>query len=466
MGVTSQHEGYTGNLATWQRCRDFFNGSKSVKKAGATYLPKLSGQDDRDYLAYKDRALFYNATARTVSGLLGRVFRKAPQIIMPPGLDECQQDITQTCVPLELFSKGVTREILVTGRCGVLVDMATEQLTDSRPYLALYTAEQIVNWRTERINGELVLTMVVLREKAEEPDEKDPFVLDEIEQYRVLLLQEGKYVSQLWRKADSEKEDSWVVFDEQIPNKRGQAFDFIPFHFFGPNVTTPDIDRPPLDDLVDVNLSHYHTSADIEHGRHFTALPTVWVAGFDVDSDLRIGSGTAWVTNRTDAKAGMLEFTGQGLGALEKALDDKENKMAALGARILEKQKTGNAEAADTVRLRQAGEQSTLQGIANSISLGLTQVLRWFCFWAGNESDASITLNSDYFETDMDPQRLTALVGVWQGGGISSETLYFNLQKGGITRPGVDFETELQDIKAGMPAPLADSSTVPDSAEM
>jgi hypothetical protein len=467
MSVKNHHRDYDVNEADWKRCRDFYKGSRAVKAASAIYLPKLSGQDDTEYHAYKDRALFYNATARTVGGLLGMVFRKSPQIVFPDLLDKqgaYVSDITLTSVPLELFAKDVTQEILTTGRCGVLVDVAgTEdggEVTDARPYLAYYEAEHIINWRTARINGENVLVMVVLSETAEEADPEDPFKVNEIEQYRVLSLEgDGEsrtYYSRIYRKADKDKEDSWAMFMEFVPKRRGAVLDFIPFVFLGPNTTTPDVDKSPILDLVDVNLSHYQTSADIEHGRHFTALPTVWVSGFDVESDLKIGSGTAWVTNNVNAKAGILEYTGQGLKALETALDEKESKMAALGARILEKQ-SNKAEAAETVRLRQAGEQSTLQGLANAISLGLTQALKWLTFWAGQDNaDTSIRLNNDYFETDMDPARLRELVAVWQGGGMSKKTLYFNMQKGNITRPDVTFEQEQQEIMSedsafGMP---------------
>ena len=58
-----------------------------------------------------------------------------------------------------------------------------------------YTAEQIVNWRTERVNGRETLTLLVLRENApsKEPSgEVDEFEHATVEQLRVLKLVEGK----------------------------------------------------------------------------------------------------------------------------------------------------------------------------------------------------------------------------------------------------------------------------------
>src|SRR5206468_661127 len=134
---------------------------------------------------------------------------------------------------------------------------------------------------------------------------------------------------------------------------------FIPFTFVGATSLSPNVDKPPLLDLVEVNLSHYRSSADLEHGRHYTALPTPWVSGMRPDSNLRIGAGVAWVLEDPTAKAGMLEFTGQGLQALEKALESKEKQMAVLGARLLEMQPRLQ-ETAEAVRLRHNGDAATL----------------------------------------------------------------------------------------------------------
>jgi len=54
-----------------------------------------------------------------------------------------------------------------------------------------------------------------------------------------------------------------------------------------------------------------------------------------------------------DAKVGYLEFSGQGLGALEKALDHKEKLMAILGSRLLEGQ-PARPKPPTAVRLRQS----------------------------------------------------------------------------------------------------------------
>ena len=48
----------------------------------------------------------------------------------------------------------------------------------------------------------------------------------------------------------------------------------------------------------------------------------------------------------------------------------------------------------------------------------------------GGTDDTVYQLNTDYNPTGMNAQDLTALLAAWQGGAISYDTLYENLQRG------------------------------------
>jgi hypothetical protein len=55
-------------------------GEDAVKAAGEKYLPRLDAQTDEDYSAYKARASFFGATARTLAEYLDVIFRRVPVI--------------------------------------------------------------------------------------------------------------------------------------------------------------------------------------------------------------------------------------------------------------------------------------------------------------------------------------------------------------------------------------------------
>lgn len=480
MPVNSRHTLYSAYLGKWIRCRDAHGGEDAVKAKGTDYLPMLEGMSATDaagiglgvdpvtlspttvaaiklspYAAYVKRAMFYPATGRTVLGLVGLLFSKPPT---PPDVsDQLKKqlnDVTMSGTSLHGFAVEAAREVLITGRCGVLVDYPSDPLPDDdRPYWVLYRAEDITNWRAERIGGRNLLVMVTLAEAAE--SNADEFNSEVTTRYRVLRLERNAagdpvYTVQLYTE-NPEKKGEYIAQQKVVPIRRGEPLPFIPFQFIGPTTLNPEPEHPPLVDLVDVNYSHYRTSADREHGAHFTALPTPWVRGAQLQpgQTLGVGAGTAWVLG-DNGQAGMLEFSGAGLESLKDIMDEKQKLMATLGARMLEIQKT-TQEAAQTVAMRHAGEGSALGILADTLGKALTNVVQWHFYWAGMEmlsfNDKHIvTINPELLE-QLTTEDISKLVAAWQAGAISYKTLYYNLQWGEWTRPDVDADAEQEDIE-------------------
>lgn len=75
MDVNSTHPQYDASLPAWSRARDVLAGEDAVKPAGQKYLPRLDSQSDEEYEAYKARASFFGATARTLEEYLDLIFR-------------------------------------------------------------------------------------------------------------------------------------------------------------------------------------------------------------------------------------------------------------------------------------------------------------------------------------------------------------------------------------------------------
>ena len=444
MPVTSQHEEYSRWNRKWIRCRDAIAGGDAVKAKGQIYLPALTGQSSDEYTAYKKRATFYNASSRTLDALVGAVFRKPYHFEYPEeGRDK---HVTVQNNSLTDFSKNTLIELLTTGRIGVLVDMPPELDAMNRCYLASYKAEDIYNWRVEMVGGKLALTMVVLREEYAEAEDEFSYTLKE--QFRVLRLDEnGHYVQEVYR-LDSASKD-YSLYESVQPRMRGSFLTQIPFVFSNWQKVGVEIIKPPLLDLVDINLSHYRSSADLEHGRHFTALPTAWVAGFPADMTLRIGSSVAWVSEDPQAKAGFLEFTGQGLGSLEKALEQKEYQMAIIGTRLLDVPKKG-VEAAETYKVRNMGEQNILSSISLTLSDLFTRVFEFVSQWEGVSGAVNVQFNQDFAASTLTPNEVTALVKAYQTGAISWETLFYNFQRGELIASDVSEEEEKERITSGM----------------
>ena len=475
MPIDSHHPQYNANLFRWEKCRHVVEGEDTIKHHGETYLHKLGDQDETEYEAYKQRALFYGATQRTVKGLAGAVLRKAPEITFSD--DTLLDNIGTNDEPFDLICKKAIDETLTTGRLGVYVDAPEDG--DGAPYITLYYPENIINWRHEKVDGRSALVMVVLREEVECFDDADEFMVEEEEHFRVLKLLDPDgtnpiFTVDVWRKTEEKDEagklvEAWErVMPTMTPRRAGgKNWDEIPFEFINPSGVGPEIEEPPINDLANANLSHYRSTADIEHGCHFTALPTAYACGFDLSnkSKLRIGSATAWTTDNPNAKVGYLEFSGSGLKAIEERLTKKESLMAVLGARLLEEQKAG-VEAAATVQLRQSGEHSVLSNIAHSVSSGLTRALGWIEKWRGLDSaKASCTLNQEYFTGAVNPMLLAQLVAMVQANLMPIDDFFYNIQRWELVSDEMSLDDYLSNIKKGLPMPTPPLSANPGGAE-
>jgi len=285
MAVNATHPDYDANLPAWLRARDVMAGEDAVKSAGEKYLPRLESQTDDEYIAYRARAAFFNASARTAEGFVGLVCRRPPFIKVPgrssaigKALGEFNNDADMLGTPLGGYGQAIVSEIIAVGRAGSLVDWEGE--VEHRVYVSRYAAEDILNWRTERINGRNLLTLVVLREVRAAPAAggKDSFEVKAVDQIRVLKLVEGKSLGvggknrrgyqcqvEIWQllpqgnqtgqKRSTKME--WRLVETRIPLRRGKPLPLIPFVFHGPRHSLPDVWKLPLGDIIFVNLDHY-----------------------------------------------------------------------------------------------------------------------------------------------------------------------------------------------------------------
>jgi len=455
--VQTQHKCYTKSAPIWKRCRDVIEGGDAVKAAGATYLPKLRDQEAQDYKDYLMRAPFYNATARTASGFVGMLFRKPPTQAVPDGLTEVLNDVDLCGTPFAVFAHEVAEECVEIGRVGVLVDYpvaidsdgpltkAVAERLNLRPSMKIYEAETIINWKFKRIKNVWKLSMVVLTEEVEVPDTE--FKSSCETHYRVLDLMNDEVYRQRVFRINKDRGEQEQIGSDIFPKINNQTMDEIPFIVMTPDGVTFDDDEPPLLDLVDINLSHYRTSADYEHGCHFTALPTLFLSGHmpevvdngEAPAKIYLGSQAAIVETSPDANAKFIEFTGQGLNSLVQNLDRKESQMAVLGARMLAAEKK-QVEQPTTAAIHRTGENSILSDISIAVSIGLSRALTIFAAWAGVAGECTYKLNRDFLPLNVDGQTLTSWVAAWQAGAISEEELFDLLQRGDVVEADLTIE--------------------------
>jgi hypothetical protein len=454
---------------TWKKCRDVIAGEEAVKLARDTYLPRSGGMEDDEYDELIGRAEFFNATGRTLDGLHGMLFRINPTIgekNEEKKYKDYFENVDGKGRDLKQFISDSVKDILTTGWGGILVEapqngdkisQGEAEKNNVYPYLAYYRAEDIPNWRTETRGRVEVIILVVLQE-CEFVVSEDGFDVVRHDKKRVLDLDAERNNFYRQRVYIDGKLDS-VTY----PTMFGKPMKFIPFYF---SSTHPE--EPMLLDLINVNLAWYRKSADYERGLHYTSVPTPYTTGFTPTGEVKIDKDGAQHIEAVQpiklspnkfihfpngcTGAGMLEYSGAGMNSVKTAMEDDEERMAILGARIISAEKKG-VEAADTAKIHRQGENSVLAAFANNQSKVTTQYDNVYLQWCMSAHDINVPIgiNTDFDISGMAPAELTAFVAAWQAGGISKRVLFYNLKQGEKTPPDYSFDQMQADLENEAP---------------
>lgn len=459
--VSNKHPDYIRLLPDIERNRDAVAGERRIKSKRTKYLPPLASMCqscDSDgnstqscgvtseglasYNKYLSLAYFYGATGRTVDGLSGLIFTKPAQTEIPNVIEYIEGNADGKGNSIRKLSEDASVEAFITPQLGFLTDYPTVEQNVSvaeaeamnlRPKILLYKFESIINWFYDIVDNELKLSLVTLEEVV---TNRAGFEVSTEIQYRVLELIDGVYHQSVYNDKEELVSGPTIIYVNGEPSRE------IPFYFVNVGAEMKSI----INDLVDANLNHYRFFADYAAKEHQSAFPVFYETGAQDDGDnIAIGPGAKWENRNESAGFGVLQSASDG-GSMRQYLLDMESRMAALGAEML-KPRISGAESAEAKSLDQVAQNSTVGSVAINVSEALTKALRFAAKWMGDTSEvAAYKLNTDYNPKGLTGQDLTALVGAWQSGAISYDTLFENLQKGEVANPTINSEDELNKI--------------------
>lgn len=443
----STHPDYIYWAPHWETIRDSEIGEIEIKRKREKYLPKLAGHNSTQYDAYLHRAVFFNMTAKTLNALYGTVFKRAPKVSgLTKSLRESSKHFSKDGMSLHLTAKTAVKEVLAVARYGMLVDSDASGAGDA--YVACYTTENIMDWEVGSVDGRQQYTRVVLREISYDRSSNNISTFQYVTNYRVLVLTptaDGHvYEQHIYNDADSTTAPDAALVPTEIivPTVRGNTLDYIPFIAIGPFTNQPNIQKPPIMDIISLNLSHYSSYAQLEHGRFYTANP-VYYARTDSteDVDYFVGPDTVWLMGKDD-NAGIIEFAGQGLKFLENALDTKETQIAAIGGRMMPGTSAAAAESDNSLKLKEQNEQTLLLNISDTVDEAITQVVVWWADW--NNATASVMLNiqfelnRDFLLKDIGAREFRAIHQMYDDGIIPVDVVYDYLRKADVIPEWMD----------------------------
>lgn len=476
--IEKTHKEYTDNFKNWRLVRDLIKGESALKQhdlksvrsttrdATQIYndfrlnhqylpMPDATNCDPRNLLRYAQliqRASLFNATKRTEQGMSGMVFQKPVEIELPPLIEYLEDDVDGSGVGLEQQAQEVLNDILETGREGLFVDfpetegevtVAQAEEMNVRATIVAYKAENILDWDCKKINAALVLSFVKLQESYMKRSSENIFKVEEVNVYRVLILNdEDNFEVRLY----NDKEE---IISSYVPtDKNGMPFKRIPFFFIGSVNNRPNVDPAPLQEISEVNLAHYRNSAEFEESCFISGQPTFSVTGLNdawadkfLKDGLSIGSRQATLL----PVGGALNIVQPQENTLpESGMTRKERQMVELGARLIVS--GGGVETAEAARIKHAADASVLSIIVSNMNQGYSDAINAVMqYQIGVAEDFEFKISEDFFISKMTAEELTALMAAWQGGGISKEVYDKKLVKGGVIDEDQDLE-EMNEI--------------------
>ncbi len=432
----------------WELVRSVCRGGEEVK----SYLPELEEKESerkkKRNKDYQDRAVFYPITGNTRNGMIGMAFKKDPLIAVAEKLSCLKDDADGAGSSIYQLAQSSLESVLEVGRHGLYVDYNSGS---KLPYIFQYQAEDIINWRTARINGRTMLTLVVLREAVEE---EDGFGFKDAIQYRVLVIEDGKFICRVYRKPSGS--GVFQIDSEYIPERAGKgAWNEIPFTFIGAQNNDHTIDEAPLLGLAKINLGHYRNSADYEDSVFFCGQVQPYLGGLDIEwrdhlekTGIMVGSCSPLML----PKEGFFGYEQAQPNMLAKeAMDSKRDYMIALGAQLV------SADSKVKTVIQSVGEQNAQTSIlsicCSNVSDAFSKALTWCAEYLGLDTkDTSFEINKDLVNHIADSAMIREIVAAWQSSAIRKSDLVRNLQKYDVINPADDVDVVVDELNNQAPS--------------
>lgn len=442
----------------WELARALLGGTRAMRAAGESLLPKWPNEDQKDYRFRLSVAVLFPAYKRTVETLTGKPFSKPVSIgdDVPSQLKTWLDDVDLQGRNLDAFASDQMECALGYGLSGILVDYPTAETVETnaagvrtqasesaaglRPYMVHIRPHQLLGWRAERSEGKWVLTQLRFMECVTEKDGE--FGDAQIDQVRV--LEPG-----IWRTYRKVKNatgaEEWALHKEGTTTL--PVIPFVPV--YGKRVDFM-VGEPPLIEVAHLNVAHWQSASDQQTILHVARVPILCITGVDDEKwTLTVGSSAA-VKLPASATMEFVEHTGAAIEAGRDDLKDLEERMRQAGAELLVLE-PGKITATQVATENAVG-MCALQRITLGLEDALDQALQLMADWSKLGQGGHVTLFNDFGAATLAEASAQLLLQANQAGKLSDETFHGELQRRGILSADIDWEEESRRLEEQGPA--------------
>lgn len=439
-----RNDAYLEMEPAWRMMYDIQGGTARMRTRGKDYLPVEPAEDLREYQSRLSRAIFFNATEKTLNSFVGMVFRKEPRLSAdnPQAVIDLWENLDNEGTHGSVFCRDLFSSSIRYGHSLIYVDMppplppgstlADERMLQRRPYWVSYDAPQIVNWQYEVNDGRLVLTLLVLQELSNEPD--GLYGQKKVTKFRVL------------------RPGSWEVYrevttiagrTEYILESEGiTTLPYIPVSIAYSRKTGMLTSQPFLQDLAYLNITHYQKYSDYSTYLHIASRPVLWFRGRNQTKQLEpIGPYTFFDVDQDNGHVGFAETTGSALDAARRDLEDLTKQMATLGLSLLARPANYETTATENL-ITKVQADSDLVTAARSLKDAIELALFYTSQYMGLPTSGSLEIESITDKLFIDPQEIQTYSSMVESGQLSLDSLWAILARAGRLPEDFDFDQE------------------------
>jgi len=430
-------------------------GTAAMRAAGKTYLPTWPNEEEAFYQNRLSVATLFPAFSRTVEVLSGKPFSRPVtwnEEAVPARIREMFGDVDLQGTNLHSFLADTFEEAMAYGLCGILVEhppadkqlsLAEERQRGLRPYFVKVSANSLLDYDSERVNGQETFTMLRFIEVVSERDPENEFVVKDIEQVRV--LHPGRWRIYREKRNETSGAPEWQLHDEGTTSLK--KITFVPVYGDKRGFMNG---RPPLAELAWLNVEHWQSRSDQQTILHVARVPVLFGKKLG-DGPISVGAASAIMSDEDEADLRYVEHSGKAIEAGRTDILDLEEKMRQVGAELLVV-KPGHRTVVQTLTDNEAST-SALQRMVCDLTDAARLALQYLAEWTGEPEGGHVTIFSDFGATTLAEASADFLVDMYKTRALSDETLFNEIQRRGLINSELRWSEEQARILA-MPPPL------------
>ena len=480
----------------WFKVDALWGGTEAMRYLGQTMLPKEAYETPEEYEARLKRSTLVNYYKNTIQDAAGRVFAKDVKLVSamseltdtgsstPPQLEfqNFAVDVDAHGNNLTQFVKSMFEHSVNHGVSFLLVDyprtpvesfssLEKQVESGSRPYWVNITASNVLDCRSAMIGGKQRMTLFKYEETVHElaSDNISPASYQQIRIFKhdkdMPGMPPAVPMYAIYRRTLEGAGTNWALVEfGELTNADGVPLAGIPVVPVYTNRVGYGMGKPALDDLADLNITHYQMYSDYININHLTNVPFLFGKGIKDSLDdngkkipFILSPGKALATDTEYAEIKWVEHGGSSIASAKAALDDLISAMKECGLKLTQEVAPQGRTATEAL-VNVAESNSRLKSMALSVQDALNLALYYTAQFMGIADLTRAKVNTDFADIIANATDAPMLVEAFKVGAIGAETLIEEFQRRNILDPSMDIEPPLEnEAKAIAPAELPET---------